>query len=33
VQAAWAGGPTDERAETQAYLKAKPIIDELLKVE
>lgn len=33
VQAVWNGGPIDEKAETAAYLKSKPIIDELLKVE
>jgi len=33
VQAAWTGGPIDEKAETEAYVKAKPIIDELLKAE
>jgi len=27
------GGPIDEKSETQAYLNAKPIIDELLKAE
>jgi len=30
VQAAWVGGFVDQHAETAAYLKAKPIIDELL---
>ncbi len=33
VQSTWAGGPIDETAETEAYLKAKPIIDGLLKEE
>jgi peroxiredoxin len=33
IKEAWAGGPTDEKAETEAYLKSKPIIDELLKDE
>ena len=28
---AWVGGPTGKEAETEAYLRAKPIIDELLK--
>lgn len=30
---AWIGGPTDKTAETGAYLKMKPVIDELLKAE
>lgn len=30
---AWIGGAMDKTAETAAYLKAKPIIDELLKAE
>jgi IMP dehydrogenase len=33
VRAAWSGGATDKSAETAVYLKAKPIIDELLKGE
>jgi thiol-disulfide isomerase/thioredoxin len=33
VQAVWNGGSINEKAETEAYLKAKPIIDELLKAE
>lgn len=33
VQAAWVGGFVGPEAETAAYLKAKPIIDELLKPE
>ncbi|MEI9911703.1 MAG: TlpA disulfide reductase family protein [Bacteroidota bacterium] len=33
IKEAWIGGPIDEKAETEAYLKAKPIIDELLKAE
>ncbi|HSU29039.1 MAG TPA: TlpA disulfide reductase family protein [Chitinophagaceae bacterium] len=31
VRMAWAGGPTGKEAETEAYLKAKPVIDELIK--
>ena len=27
----WIGGSTDKKAETEAYLKMKPVIDELLK--
>jgi peroxiredoxin len=30
VRDAWSGGATDKTAETAVYLKAKPIIDELL---
>ncbi|MFT3824586.1 MAG: TlpA disulfide reductase family protein [Chitinophagaceae bacterium] len=30
VQKAWTGGATNERAKTEAYNKAKPVIDELL---
>jgi peroxiredoxin len=30
VKAAWNGGPIGEEAETEIYLKAKPVIDELL---
>ena len=33
VADAWVGGNTDENANTAVYLKAKPIIDELLKAE
>ncbi len=33
VKKAWAGGSTDEKDKTEAYLKTKPIIDELLKAE
>lgn len=33
VRAAWIGGATDKTAETAVYLKAKPIMDELLKGE
>ena len=33
VADAWIGGYTDEKAETAAYLKAKPIIDKLLNSE
>ena len=32
-RAAWSGGPIDKSAETAVYLKAKPVIDELLKGE
>jgi peroxiredoxin len=32
-RAAWSGGAVDKSAETAVYLKAKPIIDELLKAE
>lgn len=31
VRAAWTGGPIGKEAETEAYMKAKPIIDALLK--
>ena len=33
IKEAWNGGSTDETAKTEAYLKAKPIIDELLKAQ
>ena len=33
VRDAWTGGAIDKTAETAVYLKAKPIIDELLKAE
>lgn len=33
VRDAWSGGATDKTAETAVYLKAKPIIDELLKAQ
>jgi len=33
VRDAWVGGSIGKEAETAAYLKAKPIIDELLKAE
>jgi thiol-disulfide isomerase/thioredoxin len=33
VKVAWTGGATNESAKTEAYLKAKPIIDELLKAQ
>ncbi len=33
IKAAWNGGSTSEKAETEYYEKAKPFIDELLKAE
>jgi len=33
VRDAWIGGLDDKKAETAAYVRAKPIIDELLKAE
>jgi len=33
INTAWCGGSINEAAKTEAYLKAKPIIDELLKAE
>lgn len=33
IQSGWCGGYSDEMAETAAYVKAKPIIDELLKTD
>ena len=31
IKTAWLGGPVGERAETEAYEKVKPVLDELLK--
>jgi len=33
IRMAWTGGSIDENAKTEVYLKAKPVIDELLKTE